>query len=83
MPNILWRITIIQRHNYNYTIIYVPINLHKMNEQPMVAVGNATVESHAVVVETSGARLTEFAVLSELRDYYLEGSREGGVTVSV
>ena len=48
----------------------------------MVAVGNATVEPHAVVVETSGARLTEFAVLSELRDYYLEGSREGWVIVN-
>ena len=48
----------------------------------MVAMSNATVEPHAVVVETSGARLTEFAALSELRDYYLEGSRETGVTVS-
>ena len=48
----------------------------------MVAMGNATVEPHAVVVETSGARLTEFAVLSELRDYYLEGGREGGVIVN-
>ena len=47
----------------------------------MVAVGNTTVEPHAVVVETSRARLTEFAVLSELRDYYLEGGRETGETV--
>ena len=48
----------------------------------MVVMSDTTVEPHAVVVETSGARLTEFAVLSELRDYYLEGGREGWVIVS-
>ena len=44
----------------------------------MIVVSYTAIEPHAVVVKSSAAGFTQFTVLGTLRDYYLEGGREGG-----